>query len=39
MQVWVNFEREIGHSDVEKAAARLEQVRQRLANGDVETVP
>ncbi len=31
MQVWVDYQREIGHPDAEKDAARVEQVRQRLA--------
>ena len=34
MQVCVEFEQEIGHPDAQKHAARLEQLRQRLADGD-----
>ncbi len=34
MQVCVDFERNIGHPDAEADAARLEQLRQRLAGGD-----
>ena len=34
MQVCVDYEREIGHADAEKDATQLEQLRQRLADGD-----
>jgi hypothetical protein len=34
MQVCIEFEQEIGHPDAQKHAARLEQLRQRLADGD-----
>jgi hypothetical protein len=30
MEICINFERQIGHADAEKDAARLEEVRQRL---------
>jgi hypothetical protein len=32
MQVCVDFERQIGHADAEQDAARLERVRQKLAD-------
>ena len=30
MQVWVDYEREIGHPDAEKLAALVDELRQRL---------
>jgi hypothetical protein len=34
MQVCVDFEREIGHTDAEKHGANVAALRQRLADGD-----
>ena len=33
MQFCVDYERELGHTDAEKDAARVEEIRKRLAGG------
>jgi len=33
MQLYVDYEREIGHPDAEKHAARVERLRKRLGEG------